>query len=106
WAFPTTAWNGTDPVAWLEEQAAASVREIEMLPAVRHAYTHFRAVVHPFFCRLGEVAPKQEARAGHAWIGFREFDRYALSALDRKLLKNLLPWENGTGRPPERSGGP
>ena len=106
WAFPTTAWNGGDPVAWLEEQAASAIREIEPLPAVRHAYTHFRAVVRPFLCRLGEAAPKMEARQGHAWIGFREFDRYALSALDRKLLKNLLPWENGTERPSERSGGP
>jgi len=106
WAFPTTAWNGADPVAWLEEQAGAAVREIEALPAVRHTYTHFRAVVHPFLCRLGEAAPKMEARQGRAWVGFREFDRYALSALDRKLLKNLLPRENGTERPSERSGGP
>lgn len=95
WAFPLTEWNGGSPDGWLEGQAGGKILEIHPLSPVRHAYTHFRITVHPYLCILpGE--PGNGGGENGRWLLPEEFGNFALSALDRRLLLQILRYEDGT----------
>lgn len=94
WAFPLKEWNGDSPDGWLENQAGGRILEIHALSPVRHAYTHFRVTVHPFLCLLPGTSGNGGGENGR-WLYPEEFGNFALSALDRKLLLQILRYEDG-----------
>jgi len=104
WAFPTIERNNGDPATWLGGQAGVTVLKMGTLPPVRHGYTHFRVVAHPFLYHLREAASEIGEREGHVWLRPGDFDRYALSALDRRIFNNVLPMDNGIAERPGRKG--
>jgi len=96
-------WKYGDPETWAGGQAGVSIGEIRRLSPVRHGYTHFRVVAHPFLYRLREAPSEIAEREEGLWLHPHEFDRYALSALDRRILKNLLTEEDSFATLPERN---
>ncbi len=58
-----------------------------MIGTIRHSYSHFRIVLHPFRCRR----TKGTVRTGGdwRWVSPMEFDRFAFARADRKLLEKM-----------------
>jgi len=55
------------------------------LPAIRHAYTHFRITLHPYHCRLVSGEPQALGYADLRWVHPAELDDYAFPVTDRKI---------------------
>ena len=61
------------------------------LAVVRHAYSHFKIVLHVFICK--RLAGRVRTRRPHAWIGIGESEKYPFPAANHKFfprLKNYL----------------
>jgi A/G-specific adenine glycosylase len=93
WAFPSAEWSGDSPDEWLEGQAGGKILEVHALSPVRHAYTHFRVTVHPYLCLLSGASGNGNGESGR-WLHPDEFGNFALSALDRRLLLQILRYED------------
>jgi A/G-specific adenine glycosylase len=71
----------------LARHANDGAAQIESLPAVEHALTHFQWTLHPRRLRLGQVAPAcAEPAPNGRWVARGELSAYALPAPLRKLL--------------------
>jgi len=81
-----------------EEPGAAVVREcreelgVEVeakgeLAVVRHAYSHFKVVLHVFACRL--LGGRIRTRRPHAWVKVADLDRYPFPAANHKFFPQL-----------------
>ena len=61
----------------------------EALPAIRHAYTHFRITLHPFRCRIVSGAPQALGYPEVRWVSAAEMTSYAFPVTDRKIAGML-----------------
>lgn len=94
----------------LREELDARAEVADVLPEVRHAYSHFRVILHPFECRLQRGAPPLRPLAPLRWIAPEERGALPFPAATRKILDARFgpaarraaegpgPWE---GRPGE-----
>lgn len=73
----------------LEEELGVRARVLRKLPLVRHAYTHFRVILHPFECRLDGGKPKKNDSPSR-WVRLEEFSRYAFPTANRKIFPHLI----------------
>ena len=72
----------------LKEELGVKAKIIRKLPLVRHAYTHFRVILHPFECeRSGGKFKRLETP--YRWVRFEEFSRYAFPMANRKIFPHL-----------------
>lgn len=71
----------------------------EPLPAIEHAYTHFRITLRPFLCRMlgGAVAPRAYAAA--RWVAPADLAAYAFPVTDRKIIELLRTASNSRDLP-------
>jgi A/G-specific adenine glycosylase len=69
------------------EELGAKVEVLAKLAEVRHAYTHFKIVLHVFICRLRSQAPR--SRRPHAWVKFAELNNYPFPAANHKFFPEL-----------------
>ena len=102
WGFPGSAAgdcrlaeaNAGALAACLAEALSASlgiqVEPGEVLPVIRHAYTHFRITLHPFRCRLVGGEPRALGYAEMRWVSPAELEDYAFPVTDRRIAKRLL----------------
>ena len=76
------------------EETEFTVRAVEYLGLVRHAYTRYKIAMHCFMCRLEDApaddadrfpAPQLHAATEYRWIEPEEVDRLTLPAGHRKL---------------------
>ena len=101
WGFPGSAAGDCDaPVAGpaaLTTCLADSLRETlgvevaigEALPAIEHAYTHFRITLHPFHCRVVSGEPQALGYPAVRWVPAAEVGDYAFPVTDRKIAGML-----------------
>ena len=61
----------------------------EALPAIRHAYTHFRITLHPFRCRLAKTEPQALGYPAVRWVAGAEMSSYAFPVTDREIADGL-----------------
>jgi A/G-specific adenine glycosylase len=101
WGFPGSAAGdcnalvtGSDALATcltdaLRETLGIRVEVGEALPAIRHAYTHFRITLHPFRCR--EVSGEAQALGYREvrWVSAAGLASYAFPVTDRKIAGML-----------------
>jgi len=60
------------------------------LPVVTHAYTKYRATLHPFLCRLHRpVPPTLHAAQDYRWLPLHDLDALAFSAGHRQVINHL-----------------
>jgi A/G-specific adenine glycosylase len=97
WGFPGSAAGDCDvPAAGPEALAtclADALRETlgiqvevgEALPMIRHAYTHFRITLHPFFCRVVSGEPRALGYPEVRWVPAAAMTSYAFPVTDRKI---------------------
>ena len=96
WGFPgcTADTAATAPLAdcltrALVAELGIAVAIDELLPPIKHAYTHFRITLHPFLCRLvsGTATPRTYTSA--RWVTAADLGAYAFPTTDRKILDLL-----------------
>jgi A/G-specific adenine glycosylase len=73
----------------LRETLGIDVTVGEALPAIRHAYTHFRITLHPFRCRLMGGEPQALGYPELRWVAAAELTGYAFPVADRKIADGL-----------------
>ncbi len=73
----------------LRESLGIEVAVGEALPAIRHAYTHFRITLHPFRCRLVGGEPQALGYPEVRWVTAAELSSYAFPVTDRKIADGL-----------------
>lgn len=91
----------------LWEELGARAEGVEALPEVRHAYSHFRVILHPFECRLAEGSSFSRTAAPCRWIAPEERADLPFPAATRKILDARfglgIPRAAEKGGPWERS---
>jgi A/G-specific adenine glycosylase len=90
---PAGIWGGLLALPEISEDAAAFARRhgfrplrTRELPALRHAFTHFRLTLLPCLCEL-DGAAKQAGEPGWEWLAPDEIETAALPTPIRRLLR-------------------
>ena len=101
WGFPGSAAGdcgapvtGPDALATcladaLRETLGIQVEVGEALPAIRHAYTHFRITLHPLRCRVVSGEPQALGYPEVRWVSAAQLASYAFAVTDRKIAGML-----------------
>lgn len=88
WEFPN-ARVGEDPagelVQALEAAGRLQVRRGEAVGVFRHAYSHFRVVVHAYRCRAISI-PNNKALK---WVKIADLENYPMGKVDRRIAETL-----------------
>lgn len=94
WEFPGGKRKGKEPmwrcvVREVREETGLRVRVVRKLPAVRHAYSHFRVTLHPYECRVvgGSLRPRGIERL--RWVRPADLRRYPFPAANARIFRNL-----------------
>jgi len=69
------------------EELGAEVEVLAKLAQVRHAYIHFKIVLHVFVCRLRRGLPQTELP--HAWVQIEDLQKYPFPAANHKFFPQL-----------------
>jgi len=74
------------------EETGFRIEDLRFLGIVRHAYTHFRVVLHAFEARVPGRQPVPPAREGtFRWLSPEAVADLALPEATRKVLQALRP---------------
>ena len=73
----------------VREELGVKVEVRRRLPAVKHAYTHFRVTLHAFECDYVSGRPKALGCAAWKWVKLDELDRYAFPKGSHKVIELL-----------------
>ena len=97
WEFPGGTLEADD--AGLEACLKREIQEelnvdIDVLTAFgvyKHAYTHFKIILHAFICDLvGHQEPKPVACSDLNWVRLDELERYPMGKVDRRIARRLV----------------
>jgi len=72
------------------EELGVEIEVQAQLAVVRHAYSHFKVVLHVFACRL--LGGRIRTRQPHAWVKVSDLDRYPFPAGNHKFFPRLREW--------------
>ncbi len=87
WSFPEISLE-EDPVASLRERWGLEAHPLSALPPLRHAFTHYRLHIHPFYLSVGpDTAPAEGA--GLLWLDRSDVAGAAVPTPVRKILRLL-----------------
>ncbi len=94
WSFPGSALDeGDAPAArlrkGLREELGLKIVPGKELFRVEHGYSHFSITVRVFDGRLREAIPTPGGSVKFQWAGKKDLPRFALSRLERKILKEM-----------------
>jgi A/G-specific adenine glycosylase len=87
WSFPEAPMD-EDPIASLEARWGMEALFQSALPPLRHAFTHYRLYIHPFFLSVGRHRSPAED-AGQLWLDREDIAQAAVPTPVRKILKLL-----------------
>ncbi len=73
----------------LQEELGITVSVQKKLVTVHHTYSHFRLVMHTYFCTLVSGTPKTIDCNDFRWCNFDELRKYPYSKADLKILDAL-----------------
>jgi A/G-specific adenine glycosylase len=87
WCLPEVA-RKSDLEAYCLKRFGAHVLEVERLPKLAHAFTHFSLDIHPLRLRVSALVP-QAAEPGVAWLSLEDARGAAIPTPVRKILTAL-----------------
>ncbi len=73
----------------LREELGVTVEVGEPLPAIKHAYSHFRITLHPFHARHVAGEPRCLQVAAWRWVTLDEVDQFAFARADQRIIAML-----------------
>jgi A/G-specific adenine glycosylase len=56
---------------------------------VKHAYSHFKITLHPFFCRHLKGRIQKIGVMDYRWVTSSELSEYAFPRADRRVIETL-----------------
>jgi A/G-specific adenine glycosylase len=74
----------------VREETGAGIRIEGKLAEVKHAYSHFRVILHAFRCRISEGQPRALGCPALTWTRAGELSGFAFSKADRELIRLLI----------------
>ncbi|NMB55929.1 MAG: NUDIX domain-containing protein [Leptolinea sp.] len=74
----------------LREELGIEVRVDDEIGQFRHAYSHFKVVLHAFECGLVSGEPRPLASEALAWVDAGRLDEYAMGKIDRMIAGCLV----------------
>lgn len=74
----------------LTEEFGLHVRIGQKLPAVKHAYSHFRVTLHPYVCEWIGQATRAAEGAPWRFISCKHLTDYPMPRANRKIIAELL----------------
>ncbi len=77
----------------VKEESGLVIRAGEQLASVDHIYTHFRATLHAFECRIMKGEPKALSCQNWRWASPADLRKLPMSKIDRMILKAVSPDE-------------
>ena len=87
WELPTvehTSSNQDEINTLIHNNYSKKIKILNKLGSAKHSYSHFKVDVDFYFCTAQEkVKTKKESK----WIKINEFDKYAFSKINHKLIK-------------------
>jgi len=84
-SLPELPAGSRDARRHVERRFGCAVTAKASLPAVQHAFTHFRLVISPILCEVSTAG----TAAGRLWLSLKRLDRAPLPAPVRTLLATL-----------------
>lgn len=75
----------------LNEELGITVQVGEQQGIYRHAYTHFKVILHAFFCQIQTGDPKPIQSSELAWVDLSDLVHYPMGKIDRMISEKLLP---------------
>ncbi len=93
WEFPGGKCRaGEDPEAVVvrecREEMGIEVEPLDKLAVVRHAYSHFKVILHVFICQ--QTGGRIFTRQPHAWVKGDELQKYPFPGANHKFFPELL----------------
>ncbi len=88
WEFPNARVADETLQAWTRALKTETQIEVEpkaALRVVRHAYSHFRVAVHPFFCEKIFIPKNKNLK----WIRLIELENYPMGKIDRQIALQI-----------------
>ncbi len=73
----------------IKEEVNLDVEPIARIARIRHAYTHFKIVMHVFQCRFLGGRVRLNGPVGFRWIRLKDIRRYPLPGANHKFLGEL-----------------
>jgi A/G-specific adenine glycosylase len=73
----------------IREELAIEIEVERPLLPIKHAYTHFRITLHPFYARYVEGTIQRLGVADHAWVQLNDLEQYAFAVTDRKIIEQV-----------------
>ena len=73
----------------VKEELGLTIQAHKEIAKVNHVYTHFRVTLHAFQCSVHAGKPETVQCQTWKWSTFAELDKFALSKVDRKILKAI-----------------
>lgn len=75
----------------LREELDVEVRVGKQIGVFKHAYSHFKVVLHAFECAIIEGDPRPLASEGLAWVPVERLGGYAMGKIDRMIAAKIGP---------------
>jgi A/G-specific adenine glycosylase len=74
----------------LKEELGIAVRVGNEIGVFKHAYTHFKVVLHAFECEIVEGDPRPLASDGLEWVDLERMGEYAMGKIDRMIAGEII----------------
>jgi len=95
WEFPGGKQEGVETIEeclvreWHEEMGV-TIQVGRLLGVYRHAYSHFKVILHAHFCILSEGTPKPIVAKEITWATLDDLATYPMGKIDRNIAKDLV----------------
>ena len=73
----------------LKEELGEKVRIISNGKSIRHNYTRFKVLLHPFICSARKKFSPGAGKGEYRWISRKELKNHAFPAANRKIIQSL-----------------
>lgn len=82
----------------IREETGIEVSVGSLLVSVRHAYSHFKIVLHAFLCEYRGGQARAIGCDAVKWVWPKQLKQYAFPAANQKIIKKLMPGGNQAAR--------